>query len=156
MKYLTCKNVASALAVWISFVFIQSGFFKFSGAEETVHIFSTVGAWMSQAISPVLGNLMTQYGGVGIGVAEYIASGFLLMPVFNRIFGKSCSCDSKFTFLGALMSFGIMSGAIFFHLFTPLGIEVKGDGGTLFGMAVSVWMASLVLMWKNKSVICKC
>jgi len=153
MKHLTFKNVCSALAVWISFVFLQSGFFKFSGAEETVHIFSTVGNWMAANIHPDVGIVMVRHGGYIIGTLEVIASVLLLIPVFYHIFGKSCSCNKKLSFLGALITFGTMTGAIFFHLFTPLGINVLDDGGTLFGMAVSVWLSSLVLMYKNKSVV---
>lgn len=163
MKYLTCKNISFALAIWISFVFLQSGFFKFTGAPETVHIFSTVGAWMTANIHPFIGGMMTQYGGFIIGGAEYIASALLLIPVANAIFKKHCKCDSLLTLLGALMALGIMSGAIFFHLFTPLGINVQpygsdvaGDGGTLFFMAVSVWISSLILIHKNRTAVCKC
>jgi len=156
MKHLNAKNIAAVLSIWISFVFLQSGLFKFTGADETVHIFSTVGAWMTTVIHPSLGQIMTQYGAWIIGGAEYVASALLLMPVANCLLKKHCRKDSLFTFVGALMSFGIMSGAIFFHLFTPLGVEVQGDGGTLFGMAVSVWLSSIFLMWRNKKAVCKC
>lgn len=156
MKYLSGKNINSAVAVWISFVFIQSGFFKFTNAPETQYIFSTVGQWMSDTIAPTLGDLMTQYGGYFIGGVEYIASTLLLIRVFHRLIKQERACDPLKTFVGALLAFGVISGAIFFHLFTPLGIEVEGDGGALFAMAVSVWFGSLLLLWENKKVVCKC
>ena len=104
MKYLTCKNISSALAVWISFVFLQSGFFKFSNAPETVHLFSTVGSWMSNTIHPTLGELMTQYGGYFIGGVEVVASILLLIPVYCHIRGKECSCNKMKTFIGAFLA----------------------------------------------------
>jgi hypothetical protein len=58
--------------------------------------------------------------------------------------------------LGALLALGIISGAIFFHLFTPLGVEVQGDGGTLFGMAIGVWLSSILILFLRKGVLCYC
>jgi hypothetical protein len=55
--------------------------------------------------------------------------------------------------LGALIAFGIINGAIFFHLFTPLGVEVHGDGGLLFAMAVGVWIAFVALIYIRKEQI---
>ena len=57
--------------------------------------------------------------------------------------------------LGALMAFGVITGAIFFHLFTPLGINVQDDGGTLFFMASGVWVSSGILILMHKSLILK-
>lgn len=156
MRYLIDKNINSAIAVWISFVFIQSGFFKFTNAPETQYIFNTVGQWMSHSINLALGNLMAQYGGYFIGSVEYVASILLLIPVFHRVFKKKSSCDHFKTFVGAFLAFGVIGGALFFHLFTPLGIEIQGDGGTLFAMAVSVWIGSFRLLWKNKKIFHKC
>lgn len=146
MKNLTIAHLYTVLAVWIAFVFLQSGFFKFSGADETVHIFTTVGAWMGQALNPFLGQVMTQYGAIIIGLVEVVASVLLLIPVVNQLRNKPHSQDGQLTFFGALAAFGVMCGAIFFHLFTPLGIDVQGDGGTLFTLALTVWFSSLVLM----------
>ena len=59
----------------------------------------------------------------------------------------------KLQALGALLALGIISGAIVFHLFTPLGINVQGDGGLIFAMAVGVWIAAalIVLMhWQRE------
>ena len=50
------------------------------------------------------------------------------------------------------MAFGIITGAIFFHLFTPLGIDV-GDGGVLFAMACGVWASATALLFLNKEIV---
>jgi hypothetical protein len=44
------------------------------------------------------------------------------------------------------MALVIISGAIFFHLFTPLGVEIKGDGGLLFTLACGVWLSSVAIL----------
>ncbi|QXC55882.1 hypothetical protein KSS82_01175 [Vibrio mimicus] len=120
-------------AIFIAFVFVQSLFYKFSGSYETQFIFQTLGGWSG----------FTWFGDWGaylIGSAELVAS----ILLFTRWHG-----------LGAVMSVGIMSGAIFFHLFTPLGIAmpefneagemVGNDGGLLFTMACLVWVCGVYL-----------
>jgi hypothetical protein len=96
---------------------LQTLYFKFSGAPESIYIFSQIG------IEP--------WGRIGTGVAELIASVLLLIPATIAI--------------GALLSIGIMLGAIVTHLFI-LGIEVQGDGGQLFLYAMVVFIASVVLL----------
>ncbi len=120
-------------SVFIAFVFIQSLFFKFTGSYETDHIFGVLAEWSGVTWFGV-------YGGYLIGTAELIAS----LLLFTRFHG-----------LGAIMATGIMSGAIFFHLFTPLGIQMPEfnsagniigyDGGLLFGMACLVWLCGVFL-----------
>jgi len=53
---------------------------------------------------------------------------------------------------GALLSLGLISGAIFLHL-TKIGIEVKGDGGLLFGLAVAVFLLSLIILWNERKKV---
>ena len=60
--------------------------------------------------------------------------------------------------VGALMAIGVISGAIFFHLFTPLGVSVLNtdgthDGGELFALACGVWVAAALLLWLSKDTI---
>src|SRR4051812_25137485 len=100
------------IAGWIArviaaVILLQTLFFKFSGADESVDIFTTVG--------------QEPWGRYGSGVIELIASVLLFIPGTIGI--------------GALLALGTMSGAIFFHL-TKLGIVVHDDGGLLFGLAV--------------------
>ncbi len=133
------KVIHWALPLFIAFVFLQSLFFKFSGSEETVIIFSTIGTWMADIGLPQsFAEGFSRYGGTVTGVAELIAAILVLVPV-TRVWGA----------LGGLM---IMSGAIFFHLFTPLGVvrivDAAGntDGGVLFFMACGVWLSSFTLL----------
>ena len=99
-------------------ILLQTLFFKFTGAEESRYIFTKVG--------------MEPVGRIGSGVAELIAVILLLFPTTVA--------------LGAALSMGVMAGALFFHL-TVLGIEVQGDGGLLFGLAVTVFVAATVLLF---------
>jgi len=94
-------------------ILLQTLFFKFTGAEESVYIFSTLGA--------------EPWGRIGSGVVELIAALLLLVPSTASI--------------GAVLAMGVMAGAIMSHL-TVLGIEVKGDGGLLFGLAIVVFVAA--------------
>lgn len=126
------KIISWGLALWIAFVFVQSLFFKFTNAPDTQHIFGTIGAWMAGNFLQPLANLFTLYGGYTIGTFELLASILLILPRYRP--------------LGALLALGLMTGAIFFHLFTPLGINVQGDGGILFYMACSVWVAAIILL----------
>lgn len=106
------------LRIIVALILVQTLFFKFTGAEESVYIFESLGQ------EPV--------GRIGSGVVELIASILLFVPGLVAI--------------GALLSLGVISGAIFFHL-TALGIEVQGDGGLLFGLAVVVWIGSAIILW---------
>ena len=123
---------------FICFVFIQSLFFKFAGSEETVIIFRTIGQWMASIGLPnAIAQGFAQFGGWFVGIAELVACVLLIIP--------------RTRLWGALLALGIMSGAIFFHLFTPLGVdrvidaEGNTDGGVLFIMACGVWLCALII-----------
>jgi uncharacterized membrane protein YphA (DoxX/SURF4 family) len=105
-------------------ILLQTLFFKFTGAEESVYIFQTLG------IEP--------FGRIGSGIVELIASVLILIP--------------RTTLLGALLALGTMVGAIVSHLFV-LGIEVKNDGGLLFILASVTFACSLYLILMNKNKI---
>lgn len=105
-------------------ILLQTLFFKFSGAEESVYIFTTL------RIEP--------YGRIGSGIVELIAAILILIP--------------RMTLLGATMGAGVMFGAIFSHLLV-LGIEVKNDGGELFFLAIIVFLCCLTMIYWNKSKI---
>lgn len=102
-------------------ILLQTLFFKFSGAPESVYIFQTLGA--------------EPWGRYGSGVAELVAAVLLLIP--------------RTGLYGGLLSAAVMTGAIGTHL-TKLGIEVQGDGGTLFGLAVVVLVSSLTVVWLRR------
>ncbi len=110
----SCRVVAA-------FILLQTLFFKFTGAEESVYIFTTIGA--------------EPWGRIGSGVVELIASVLLLAP--------------RTVWLGAGLAAGSMAGAILTHL-TKLGIEVKGDGGLLFALACVTLVASLVALFIHR------
>ena len=137
------KVVNWVLPLYIAFVFLQSLFFKFSGSEETVIIFNTIGTWMLDIGLPQgFAEGFSSHGGTVTGIAELIAAVLVLIPR-TRVWG-------------ALAGILVMSGAIFFHLFTPLGVvrvvDAAGntDGGVLFFMACGVWLSSLVLLYKGR------
>ena len=105
-------------------ILVQTLFFKFSGSEESIYIFSKL------SIEP--------FGRIGSGIVELIASVLILIP--------------RTTLLGAVLGFGTMLGAIFSHLFV-LGIVVKNDGGELFTLAIITLLCCSILIFQNKSKI---
>jgi hypothetical protein len=139
-----------ALTLYIAFVFIQSLFFKFTDSPETQYIFGTLDAWGASLGWPGLfahDGIFSQYV---VGTAELIASSILLLALTQRFVWLRA--------VGALMSLGVISGAIFFHLFTPLGVSVLNtdgtrDGGQLFALACGVWIAAALLIWSSRSTV---
>ena len=113
----TQSIVSWVLQLAVAGILLQTLFFKFTGAEESVYIFSRLGA--------------EPWGRFGSGVVELIASLLLLVPATAPV--------------GAILAMGVMSGAIISHL-TVLGIEVKGDGGLLFGLALAVFIGSAIVL----------
>ena len=85
-----------------------------------------------------------------VGTFELIASVLLLA-------GAAISGQRAVQVLGAAMGLGVISGAIFFHLFTPLGVAVvntdgSSDGGELFMLACGVWLCCALLLWLRRAV----
>jgi uncharacterized membrane protein YphA (DoxX/SURF4 family) len=114
---------------------------KFSGAVETQHIFATVGAWLGSIGLGALAASFGQYGGYLVGAVELTAAVLLLVPATRRI--------------GAALGAAVLSGALFFHLFTPLGIAVKFPGEaagdpTLFVLAVVSWACCLATLYRER------
>ena len=105
------------LQIVVAVILLQTLFFKFTGAPESIYIFTTVGA--------------EPWGRYGSGVMELVAAALLLIPATVAI--------------GALLAVGVGVGAILSHL-TLLGIEVQGDGGLLFALACVVLIASAVVL----------
>ena len=130
---LTRKSAALfVLSAYIAFVFVQSLFFKFTGSEESIFIFSTLRDWSGIG-------LFEPFGRFFIGACELVASVLLFFP--------------RLRFIGAGMAMGIISGAIVFHLFTPLGVEIKGDGGLLFALACGVWISSAIILFVHRAEV---
>lgn len=105
-------------------ILLQTLYFKFTGAPESVYIFTKVG--------------MEPWGRYGTGVGELVASIMLLIP-----------CRS---WAGASLALMLMGGAIFCHL-TVLGLVVQNDGGLLFGLAITVAMCSAVTLFLRRRQI---
>jgi len=105
-----CRIAAAA-------ILLQTLYFKFSGAEESVYIFTRVG--------------LEPWGRYASGVAELFAAVLLLVP--------------RTVWLGALLAAGVMVGAIGTHL-TKLGIVVQDDGGLLFVLALIVFLCSMLTL----------
>lgn len=112
-----------ALRLILAVILLQTLFFKFSGAKESVYIFSTLG--------------MEPWGRIGSGIVELIASILLLIPATVTV--------------GALLALGVISGAILSHL-TKLGIALPavGDHGELFALAVVVLVGSLLVLLMHR------
>ena len=116
------KNIfLLAIRLIVSVILLQTLFFKFTAAPESVYIFTTLG------IEP--------WGRIGSGIAELIISVLLLIP--------------KTVYLGAFGGILVISGAIMSHL-TKLGIVVQDDGGLLFVLALIVMAGCITLVFANK------
>ena len=126
------KYAPVAYALIAAAVFLDSLRFKFTNAPETQVIFGKLDAW---AAGFGAGGLFDQTGLFSqyvIGSAELVASTLLLIGLVPAL--------RRLQTLGALIATAVMTGAVSFHLFTPLGIDPNNDGGGLFAMAVAVWL----------------
>jgi len=118
------KRIPFILRIVVAIILIQTLRFKFTAHPDSVYIFESVG------LEPV--------GRIGSGVVELIASILLLIP--------------RTIWAGALITMGVMGGAIMMHL-TLLGIEVKEDGGVLFITGVVTFvLAAIILFLYRKSI----
>jgi hypothetical protein len=139
------------LTLFIGFVFIQSLFFKFTDSPETQYIFVTkLDAWAA-----TLG-----FAGVfapgGIFSAKVVGSAELAASVL-LLAGALVPAWRALQVLGAALGLGVISGAIMYHLFTPLGVAVRNndgtsDGGQLFMLACGVWLSCAVLLFMRRSM----
>lgn len=111
------NRISWALQLLVAGILFQTLFFKFTGAAESVYIFTTLG------VEP--------YGRIGSGLVELLTVVLLLTP--------------RSVFFGAGLSLGISLGAIASHL-TRLGFVVQDDGGLLFGLALTVSVGSLGIL----------
>ena len=118
------RRISWLLQGIVAVILLQTLFFKFTGAEESVYIFRTLGA--------------EPWGRIGSGLAELVVAGLLL--------------TSRFAVVGALGALGVITGAILSHLLV-LGLEVHGDGGLLFGLALTVFAASVVIVFLRRAEV---
>ena len=113
-----------SLRLMPAFILLQTLYFKFSAAPESVYVFETLG--------------LEPYGRILTGILELIAAILLIKP--------------KTSWIGGVMGAGIMVGAIFSHI-TKLGIVVQGDGGMLFMMAIIVLLSCVLLVWFERKKV---
>ena len=118
------KYVYLSLRIIIAIILVQTLRYKFTGHPDSIYIFTQVG--------------LEPYGRIGIGLIELIAAILILIP--------------KTIWLGAGLTIGVLSGAIFFHL-TNIGIEVNGDGGGLFYMGLGTLVLSCIVLWLDRKSI---
>ena len=122
-------SVAISVLSWVlritaAVILLQTLFFKFTAAPESIYIFTKVGA--------------EPWGRIGSGIVELIAAILILTP--------------QFTWLGSLLAIGVMPGAILSHL-AVLGIEVQDDKGLLFALALIVFVCSTANLLLHRSEI---
>ncbi|MCG7501472.1 DoxX family protein [Tenacibaculum sp. Mcav3-52] len=120
------KYILLILKLIAAIIMLQTLFFKFTGAQESIDLFIKI-AGDNEA-----------YMRISTGVFELIASVLLFIP--------------KKTWLGALLTIGLMGGAIMSHL-TILGIEHDGDGGILFISAIVTFISGVILLIFNRNNI---
>jgi len=120
----TSGFIAWLFQILSAIILLQTLYFKFTGAPESVYIFETVG--------------MEPWGRYGSGIVELISGILLLTPGLS--------------WLGALLGLVVISTALFFHI-TILGIEVMGDGGALFYLAAPVFISCLAIIWIRRGEI---
>jgi uncharacterized membrane protein YphA (DoxX/SURF4 family) len=118
------KTIDLGLRILIAVILLQTLRYKFTAHPDSVYIFTQVG--------------LEPYGRISIGILELISAILILIP--------------KTIWLGAGLTLGIITGAIVMHI-TKIGIEVNDDGGTLFYMALLIFILALFVLWKNRKNI---
>ena len=118
------KTISLLIRIIIALVLLETLWFKFTAHPDSVYIFTKMG--------------LEPFGRIGIGISELIAAILLFTP--------------KAIWAGALLSIGLMAGAIISHL-TSLGIEINGDQGQLFYMAIGVFIFSLITLYYQRKNI---
>lgn len=158
MKYFRAA-ISWPIVLWMSYVFLGSLPYKFTKHPDTQHIFGTIGDWLGTFLGSGIGNLFKEFGSYVIGGFELLTALVLLVPallwVISRLNGSFFGVTRRrFHMIGGLMASAVMTGAVFFHLVSPLGIEVlhegQSDGGSLFYAAVSILILGLVLFALNQ------
>jgi uncharacterized membrane protein YkgB len=142
------KKLAIALsphmiALFGAAVFLDSLRYKFTDHPNTQVIFGTLDAWAATWGAAGLFSHTGLFSQYVIGTAELVASALLLIGIMTRF--------RTLQVVGALVAFCVMTGAVFFHLFTPLGIDPNNDGGGLFIAACVLWAGSGFLVYLRRS-----
>lgn len=126
-----CRAVAAV-------ILLQTLFFKFTAAPESVYIFTKVGGLVHAVMPFVSISMAEKFGRLGSGVMELIAGILLITP--------------RYFWAGAVLAMAATFGAIATHL-TVLGIDVLGDKGLLFGLAITVFATSAIALYIHRTDI---
>ena len=118
------KTLILAIRITVAIILIQTLRFKFTAHPDSIYIFTKVG--------------LEPFGRIGIGILELIAAILILIP--------------KTIWAGALLTVGLLSGAVMMHL-TQLGVEINNDGGTLFYTAIGVLLLSVIILFDQRKKI---
>jgi uncharacterized membrane protein YphA (DoxX/SURF4 family) len=118
------RYVFLVLRIIVAIILIQTLRFKFLAHPDSVFIFTQAG--------------LEPEGRIVIGFLELIAAFLIIFP--------------RTVWLGAGLTLGVISGAIFLHL-TKIGIEVKSDGGALFYTAILIFILSAIILWHERKKI---
>ena len=116
-------------------ILLQTLFFKFTAAPESVYIFTKLGTFIHGYVPFAAVSTVEVWGRIGSGVMELIAAVLLLTP--------------RFVWAGAVLAMAATAGAILSHL-SFLGIEVQGDKGLLFLLAIVVFVTSTVALYLHR------
>ena len=147
------------IAAWTLYVFLGSLPYKFALHPDTQHIFGTIGAWIGTFLGAGIGDAFAGYGSYAVGAFELATSIVLLVPLFawlarKAVGGAPSQPRAWWHRLGGAMAALVMAGAVFFHLASPLGVEVlhqgQSDGGSLFYAATSILVGGIVMVLINR------
>lgn len=120
------NKISIVLRLVVAILFLQTLYFKFTGQPESVYIFKQLGA--------------EPFGRIASGIVELIIIILLFIP--------------RSKIIGIFLSLIIISGAIFSHL-CVLGVEIMNDGGTLFYLALIIFIFSIALFFIHKDELLK-
>jgi hypothetical protein len=139
------KWVPVGLTLFASAVFLDSLRFKFANHINTQEIFGKLDGWAGSLGAPGLFSQTGLFSQYVIGSAEFVASTLLLIGLTSRF--------RPLSVLGALVGLAVMTGAVSFHLFTPLGVDPNNNGGGLFMAACGVWLSMVTLLVLRRKVL---
>jgi len=139
------KWVPVGLSLFASAVFLDSLRFKFTDHVNTQEIFGALDAWAASLGAPGLFGHTGLFSQYVIGSAELVASTLLLIGLTLRF--------RPLSVIGALVGLAVMTGAISFHLFTPLGVDPNHNGGGLFTAACLTWLSMVTILILRRKVL---
>lgn len=126
-KTILVNLVAWLAAIWIAYELLFYLQYKLTGPTL---VFERLSAWSGVPEQPFR---------LFVAGMEIVAAILVLIP---RTQGP-----------GGLFAMGIMGGAIFFHIFTPLTIDPYEDGGKLFQEACFTFLMGALVAWLRRGQI---